>query len=104
MVEKVILHSHQTAITIISDSRELLTSLNQLNSYTSTSHLKNLIYQRTSALENKGLSVTIRWISSHVGSVGHNKADQSSREKAQKEGKPVEQWSLLTYVKKKIIE
>ena len=88
--EKVILDSHQTAITIFSDSREALTTLCQLSSRTKTPYLRNLIDQKASDLESKGKSVIIRWIPGHVGLVGHDKADQSARERARKGRKPVE--------------
>ncbi len=104
MAEKVILRSHQTAVTIFSDSREALTTLCQLSSHTRTPYLRNLIYQKASGLERKGISVTIRWIPSHVGLVGHDKADQGARGEAQKGEKPIEQWSSLTHIKKKMIE
>lgn len=55
-------------------------------------------------MESKCHSVTIRWIPSHVGLIGHDKADQSARDKSRRGGIPVEQWSSLTYIKKKLIE
>ncbi len=55
-------------------------------------------------MERKGKPVTLRWIPGHVGLVGHDKADQIAREKAQRGGKPLEQWSSLAYIKKKLTE
>lgn len=92
--------SHKTPITIFNDSREALITLLQLSSYTSSPYLRNLLCRKTSHLENNGQSINIRWIPSHVVLVGHDKADQSARHKARRRGKPVEQKSLLTHIKK----
>ena len=78
------LNSHNTPITIVSNLREALTTLGQLSFHTSTPYLRNPIYQETSDLERKGHSVTIWWILSHVGLVGHDRADQSARDKGRK--------------------
>lgn len=101
---KLILNSHPTPVTIFSDSREALTSLGQLSSRARNTYLRSLICQEASDLGSKGHSVTIRWIPSHAGLVGHDKADQSARDKAQRGGKPVEQWNSLAHVKKELAE
>lgn len=76
-----------------------------MSSHTSTFlSERNPIYQKTSDLESKGHSVTIGWIPRHVRLAGHDKADQSARDKAQKGGKPVERWGSLTHIKKRLIE
>ena len=38
------------------------------------------------------------------GLVGHEQADQSAKDKAQRGEKPVEQWSSLTHIERKLIE
>lgn len=101
---KITLQNPQTAVTIFSDSREAINTLGQLSARTGTPCLRNLIYQKLSDLERKGKSVTLKWIPGHVGPVGHDKADQNAREKAQKGGKPVEQWSSLAYIKRKLTD
>lgn len=86
VARKTTLNSHNTPITIFSDSQEALAKLRQLSSHTSAPYLRSLIYQETSDLESKGHFVTIRWIPSHVGLVGHDKADRSARDKARRGG------------------
>ena len=86
IARKATLNSHKTPITIFSDSQEALAILRKLGSHTRAPYLRNLIYQETSDLESKGHSVTIRWIPSHIGLVGYDKADQSARDKAQRGG------------------
>ena len=51
-----------------------------------------------------GILVTIRWIPSHVGLAGHDKADQSAKNRAYRGGKPAERWSSLTHIRKKMVE
>lgn len=46
----------------------------------------------------------IRWIPGHVGLFGHDRADQSTKDRAYRGGKPIEQWSSLTYIREKLIE
>ena len=103
-VGKITLDSHQTPIRIFSDSTKALNTLCRSNPYTRTPYLRDLIFQKTLDLKSKGHSVTIRWIPSHAELVGHDKADQFARNKAQRGGKPVKQWSLLTYIKKQLTE
>ena len=93
-----------TPITIFSDSREALAEIQKVNAYTGSPYLKILIHQKTKDLKEHGRSVTIRWIPSHVGLVGHDQADQKAKNRACRGGKPEEQWSSLTHVKQKLIE
>lgn len=58
--------------------------------------------QRTRDLGRNGHLVTIRWIPSHVGLLGHDKADKNARAKAHKGGKPLEKWSSLTHMKESV--
>lgn len=104
IARKTTLNCHQTPITVFSDSRKALTTLCQLSSYTNTLYLKNLVNQKTSDQKSKGHSVVIWQIPNHVRLVGHDKADQSAKDKAQRQGNPVEQQSSLTHIKKKLIE
>lgn len=104
VARKTTLNSHNTPITIFSDSQEALAKLRQLSSHTSAPYLRSLIYQETSDLESKGHFVTIRWIPSHVG-LGHDKADRSARDKARRGGgETAEQWSSLSHIKRRLIE
>ena len=73
-------------------------------SYTDSPYLKSLIHQKPSDLKEHGHTVTIRRIPSHVGLVGHDQADQKAKNRACRGGKPEEQWSLLTYVERELIE
>lgn len=100
--EKIILDSHKTSITIFSDFTKALNTLCRSNSYTKTLYLRDLIFQKTLNLKSKSHSVTIRQISSHIGLVEHNKANQQARNKAQRKRKPIEQQSLLIYIKKQL--
>ena len=104
MARKITLNNNNTPITIFSDSREALIAIRQLTSGTSSPYLRNLIYQRNLDLGSNGHFVTIRWIPGHVGLIGHDKADQSAKDKAGKGGKPLEQWSSLSHIKKKLNE
>ena len=101
---KITLDTHQTPITIFSDSIEALDTISQLSPVTKAPYLRNLIFQKISELKRRGHSVTIRWIPSHAGLVGHDKADQNAKNKAEKGGKPLEQWSSLSYIKKRLTE
>lgn len=101
---KITLSTHQTHIKIFSDSTEALNTISQLSPVIQTPYLRNLIFQEISELKRRGHSLTIRWIPSHAGLVGHDKADQSARKKAEKGGRPLEQWSSLTYIKKRLTE
>ncbi len=92
------------SITIFSDSREAFMEIQKVNPYTGSPYLKSLIHQRTNDLKHHGHSVTIRWIPSHAGLVGHDQADQKAKDKARRGGKPEEQWSSLTHVKRKLVE
>lgn len=55
-------------------------------------------------LGKDGHFVTIRWVPSHVGLLGHDKGDKSGRDKGRKGGNPLEQWSSLTHIKRKLKE
>lgn len=91
-------------ITVFTDSREALTTIQQFSPCISSPYLRDLIYQRTLDLKKVGRSVTIRWIPSHVGLVGHDRADQSAKDIARRGGKPAEQWSSLTNIQEKMVE
>lgn len=93
-----------TPIIIFSYSREALAEIQKMNPYTGSPYLKSLIHQKTNDMKEHGHSVTIRWIQSHVGLVGHDQADQKAKNRACRGGKLEEQWSSLTHVKPKLIE
>ena len=103
-IAKATLNDHIMPVTVFNDSQEALTAIWKSSFYAKRLYLRNLIYQRTLNLENSGHPVTIRWIPCHVGLVGHDKADQSAKDKARKGGKPVEQCSSLTHIKKLLDE
>lgn len=65
-------------ITVFKDSREALTTTQQLSPRISSPYLRDLIYQRTLDLKNVGRSV--------VGLVGHDRADQSAKDRARRGG------------------
>ena len=91
-------------VTIFNDLQEALTAIWKLSFYAKRLYLRNLIYQKTLNLENSSHPVTIRQIPCYVGLVGHDKADQSAKNKARKRGKPVKQCSSLTHIKKLLDE
>ena len=91
-------------ITVFTDSREVLTTTQQSFPRPSSPYLRRLIHQRALDLKNNGRSVTIRWIPSHVGLVGHDRANQSVKDRARKGGKPIEQSSSLTHIRKRLVE
>ena len=103
-VARKITQETNTPITIFSDSREALTEIQKVNPYTDSPYLKSLIHQKTNDLKQHGHPVTIRWIPSHVGLVGHDQADQKAKNTTCRGGKPEEQWSSLTNVKRKLVE
>ena len=103
-VARKITQETNTPITIFSDSQEALTEIQKVNPYTGSPYLKSLIHQKTIDLQQHGHPVTIRWIPSHVGLLGHEQADQKAKNRSGRGGKPEEQWSSLTYVKRKLIE
>lgn len=55
-------------------------------------------------MERQRQVVTIRWIPSHVGLIGHDKADNSAKNKTRKGGKLAEHWSSLFHIKKELDE
>lgn len=91
-------------IKVSTDSREALTIIQQSFPRTSSPYLKSLIYQRALGLKNNGRSVAVRWIPSHVGLVGHDKAYQSAENRARRGGKPAEQWGSLMHIRKRMVE
>ena len=91
-----------TLITVFTDSREALATIQRSSSRAGSSYLRSLICQKALELRDNGQLVTLRWILSHVGLVGHDKADQSAKNKAHRGRKPVEEWSSLTHIWKKL--
>lgn len=87
-------------VTIFSNSQKVLTVIQKFNFYTKILYLRNLIYQKTLNLENNSHLATIKQIPSCIRLVGHDKANQNVKNKAQKRRKPIKQWSFLTYIKK----
>lgn len=55
-------------------------------------------------MEKKGHLVTLLWIPSHIGLLGHGKAGIGAKDRARKGGRPVEQWSSLTHIKKRLTD
>lgn len=104
MARKNALNNHVIPIKIFSDSQEALTSILQSISHIGSPYLRDLIHQRTLAFKKKGHLATIRWISCHVGLLGHEKADIGAKDRAHTGGRPVEQWSSLNHIKKKLTE
>lgn len=103
MVRKKAVNDHVAPITVFSDLQEALASIRQSISHTGSPYLRDLVYQRTLAFKKKGHPVTFRWIPSHLRLLGHEKADKGAKDKAHKEGKPVEHWSSLAHVRKNLL-
>ena len=85
-------------ITVFTDSREALATLQQIPLRSSSPFLRDLICQTTLDWKDAVHLVTIRWIPSHVGLAGHDKADQRAKYRAYKGGKLAERWSLLAHI------
>ena len=62
-------------ITVFTDSREALATIQQSFPRTGSPYLRGLIYQRALDLKNNGRSVPIGWIRGHVGLAGHDRGD-----------------------------
>ena len=86
--------------TVFTDSQKKLATFQQIFSYSSTLFLTDLIYQITLDLKDARHLVTIRWISSYVGLVEHNKTNQSAKNRAYRRRKPTENGIHLRKSKK----
>ncbi len=60
IARKTTLNTHNTPITIFSDSREALTEIRKLSSYIGSPYMRSLIYQRTHDLRENGHSVSTK--------------------------------------------
>ena len=97
----VVTRYENTLITIFSDTQEALMEFQKVSPLINSPYLKGLIHQRTNNLKHHGHPVTFCWIPSQIG---HDQADQKAKDKACRGRKPEEQWSSLTYVKRKLVE
>lgn len=75
-------NANSTLITIFSDSQKALKVIQHPFSHKENRFLREQIYHKAGKLYNKGNSVICRWIPSHTGLVGNEKADLAARTKA----------------------
>lgn len=66
--------------------------------------LRSLIYQKAGELQDNGHPITFRWIPSHSGLIGNEKADLAAKNRAEKGGGLTERWSSLAYVRRNVTE
>ena len=64
--------------------------------------LKIQIYQKAKKLVQQGHSISIRWVPSHSGVEGNEKADKAAKEAASGERVRTAKWASLTHVKRQI--
>ena len=66
--------------------------------------LKLQIYQKAEKLVQQGHSIFVRWVPSHSGIEGNEKADKAAKEAARGEKVQTAKWTSLTHVKRQIKE
>lgn len=66
--------------------------------------LRGFIYEETKRLESNGHHVTIRWILSHLGIVGNEKADQAAKNRVERRGQQAERWNSLAHIRKNLVQ
>ena len=91
-----------TPVTIFCDSQEALRVIEHPPSHKRNRFLRGSIYEKTKRLESNGHHVTIRWIPSHSGIAGNEKADQAAKNRAERGGQQAERWSSLAHIRKKL--
>lgn len=69
-------------ITMFTDSQEALITIQQSSPRTGNLYLRDMKYHRALDLKDNGRSVTVRRIPGHVSLVGHDRANQSAKDRA----------------------
>ena len=93
-----------TSVTIFCDSQEALRVIKRPPSHKQNRLLRGLIYKKSKKLESNGRQLTIRWIPSHSGLAGNDKADQAAKNRAERGGQQAERWSSLAYIRKNLVQ
>lgn len=91
-------------ITIFCDSQKALKTIQQPPSHQENRVLRSLIYQKAGELQSNGYSTAIRWILSHPGLLGNEKADFIAKIRAERGGRLLDRWSSLAHIKKSLID
>ena len=87
-----------TPITIFCNSQKALKAIALPFTCQKNRFLRSLIYQ------DNGHSITFRWIPSHSGLIGNEKADLAAKNRAEKGGRLTERWSSLAYIRRNVTE
>ncbi len=91
-------------VTVFCDSQEALRVIEHPPLHKRNRFLRGSIYEKTKRLESNGHHVTIRWIPSHSGIVGNEKADQAAKNRAERGGQQAERWSSLAHIRKRLVQ
>ena len=91
-----------TPVTIFCDSQKALRVIGNSPSHKENRFLRGCIYGKVEKLEKNGHHVTLRWIPSHSGLTGNEKADQMAKRKAERGGKQAERWSSLAHIQQNL--
>ena len=89
-------------ITLFCDSQKALRAIEHSPYHKENRFLR--VHEKFENLESNGHHTTIRWIPSHSGLIGNEKADRAARNKAERWGKQAERWSSLAYIRKDLTE
>ncbi len=90
-------------VTVFSDSQTALKQLRNVKSNAGQA-LKSQIFRLAKQLYNRGGEVIVRWIPSHKGIEGNERADNAAKEAAANGRSQTARWSSLTHVNQKINE
>ena len=91
-------------VTIFCDSQEALRAIEHPPSHKRNRFLRGSIYEKTKKLESNKHHVTIRWIPSHSGLVGNERADKAAKNRAERGGQQTERWSSLAHIRKNLVQ
>ena len=91
-------------VTIFCDSQEALRTIEHPPSHRNNRFLRGSIYEKTKKLESNKHHVTIRWIPSHSGLAGNERADQAVKNRAERAGQQPERWSSLAHIRKNLVQ
>ena len=89
---------------IFCDSQKALRAIKHSPYHKENRFLRGLIYEKAEKLENNGQYAAIQWIPGHSGLIGNEKAEQATRNKAERWGRQVERWSSLAHIRKNLTE
>ncbi len=90
-------------VTIFCDSQEALKAIEYPPSHKRNRFLRGFIYDKTKKLKSNRHCVTIRWISSHSGLIGNERANKAAKNRAERGGQQAKRWSSLAHICKNLI-